>query len=675
MKRKQFRYFVGDFETTVYKGQTKTEVWASAIVELGTEDVIIFHSLPETMDFLLTIPGNLCIYYHNLKFDGAFLLDYFIAQKGVPQALYHTGDGDLDLKFYEDQAMPGGTIKYSISHMGQFYSITYHQGGRFIEFRDSLKLLPFSVKTIGESFQTKHRKLAMEYEGERYAGCTITPEEKEYIANDVLVVKEALEFMFSQGHDRLTIGSCCLNEFQTECNPAMDYKEYKAFFPNLSHYPIDPEDFGSSTVDEYVRKAYRGAWCYLVDGKKGIHRNGTTADVNSLYPSVMHSESGSKYPVGDGQMFKFDSTGRWPQLLGTGENLDFSSDPEYFYFIRFSCRFEIREGYLPFIQIKGNPLYCGNECLKTSDFYSSKEGKYYRYWTSRDGTVHDTRVTLTMTWNDFELFREHYIIKDLELHDGCRFYAEYGLFDKYIDKYREIKIHSKGAVRTLAKLFLNNLYGKLATSTNSSFKIARSVEGHDGLKFYTIDEHDKNPVYIPAGAAITSYARCFTVRAAQKNFHGVDKPGFIYADTDSIHCDLPPEEIKGITVHPTNFCCWKLESCWDVAYFTRQKTYIEHVTHEDLEEIEHPYYNIKCAGMPENCKRLFELSLLDIVHKEEKTEEEKKEIDELTDEEYEFVKTKRELKDFDIGLKVPSKLLAKRISGGVILVPTTFEMR
>ena len=79
--------------------------------------------------------------------------------------------------------------------------------------------------------------------------------------------------------------------------------------------------------------------------------------------------------------------------------------------------------------------------------------------------------------------------------------------------------------------------------------------------------------------------------------------------------------------------------------------------------------------MPENCKRLFELSLMDIVHKEEKTEEEKKEIDELTDEEYEFVKTKRELKDFDIGLKVPSKLLAKRISGGVILVPTTFEMR
>ena len=41
------RIFVGDFETTVYKGQEDTEVWASACVELGTEDVKIFHSIDE----------------------------------------------------------------------------------------------------------------------------------------------------------------------------------------------------------------------------------------------------------------------------------------------------------------------------------------------------------------------------------------------------------------------------------------------------------------------------------------------------------------------------------------------------------------------------------------------------------------------------------------------------
>lgn len=32
---------------------------------------------------------------------------------------------------------------------------------------------------------------------------TLTPEEQEYIKNDVLVVKEALEIMFTDGHKKL----------------------------------------------------------------------------------------------------------------------------------------------------------------------------------------------------------------------------------------------------------------------------------------------------------------------------------------------------------------------------------------------------------------------------------------------------------------------------------------
>ena len=32
-------YLVGDFETTVYKGQDHTEVWASAVVPVGSEEV------------------------------------------------------------------------------------------------------------------------------------------------------------------------------------------------------------------------------------------------------------------------------------------------------------------------------------------------------------------------------------------------------------------------------------------------------------------------------------------------------------------------------------------------------------------------------------------------------------------------------------------------------------
>ena len=78
MATRKNRVFVGDFETTVYKGQDHTEVWAAACVELFTEDVLLFHSIGEMWDFLKGLRENVICYFHNLKFDGSFWLSYFL---------------------------------------------------------------------------------------------------------------------------------------------------------------------------------------------------------------------------------------------------------------------------------------------------------------------------------------------------------------------------------------------------------------------------------------------------------------------------------------------------------------------------------------------------------------------------------------------------------------------
>ena len=272
---------------------------------------------------------------------------------------------------------------------------------------------------------------------------------------------------------------------------------------------------------------------------------------------------------------------------------------------------------------------------------------------------------------DYKLLQEHYILEELEILDGCWFYSEIGIFDNYIETYKQQKMNNKGAKRQIAKLFLNNLYGKMATSPISSFKYAEERE--DGsLGYHVVVEENKEPVYIAAGSAITSYSRNFTIRAAQQNFHGADKRGFKYADTDSIHCDLAPSEIKGIRVSDNDFCAWKLESCWDIAKFIRQKTYVEHVTHEDLKPIEHPYYNLKCAGMPESCKDLFLYSM----GEKWKDNEHELELSEKQKEKYkDFIKQKRTLNDFKINLTIPSKLVPRTIKGGVILAETDFTLR
>lgn len=660
-----------DFETTVYKGQEYTEVWASASVELYTEDVQIFHSIDEQFNYFLEQDCNIIAYYHNLKFDGSFWLSYLLIDKRFKQAYDKTGEAENAVVWKKDKFMDNNSFKYSISDKGMWYTIIIKVNNHFIEIRDSLKLLPFSVKRIGNNFGTKHKKLDMDYEGLRYAGCVITDKEKEYIANDVLVVKEALEIMFNQGHNNLTIGSCCLEEYKEICKTSTRLQlEYKEMFPDMYVIDLDESTYKYHTAGDYIRRSYRGGWCYLVKGKENkVHGYGTTADVNSLYPSMMSSESGNRYPVGN------------PKFWSGNFIPDKALQPNMYYFVRIKTRFYIKENKLPFIQIKSSWLYKGTEALETSDIYDHTTDQYYAFYKDNDGVLRDTRVELTLTMTDYQLLKDHYELVDFEILDGCYFYSQIGIFDEYIEKYKKIKMESKGALRELAKLFLNNLYGKMASSKDSSFKLAYIKEDKT-IGFLPVAESNKKAGYIPVGSAITSYARNFTIRAAQKNYYGKDKRGFIYADTDSIHCDLKPEEIKGIKVDDKNFCCWKLESCWDKAIFTRQKTYIEHVVAENCEPIEVPYNNIKCAGMPQRCKDLFQLSLDGTAHEDGYTDKSTNNHKDWTPEELEFLFESgthkpivRDFNDFKVGLKVPGKLRPKRIRGGILLVDTSYEMR
>lgn len=609
MRTRNYEYYMADFETTVYEGQEYTEVWAAAVVKLWDDNVEILHSFPDFLSYIFAQKTNIVCYFHNLKFDGNFILDYLLRNG-------YTWNRVAEGKMYNKQ------FKCAISDRGPWYSITVKMHNMIIEFRDSYKLLPFSVKRIGKGFQTKHRKLDMEYEGFRYAGCVITDEEKEYIRNDVLVVKEALEIMFERGHQKLTIGSCCLEEFKS----TYDKIDYKNFFPDLTEVEIDAEIYGECNADRYIRHSYRGGYCYLVKGKENRkYLHGWTADINSSYPSNMSSESGNRYPVG---MPKF-----WQ---GDIPNLPDQS----YYFVRIKCRFKIKEGMLPTVQIKGSFLYSGTDYLTTSDIYDYSSGTYKRYYM-RKGKLHDTQITMTMTCVDYELFLQHYDVYDLQVLDGCWFRTEIGLFDEYMYKYKNIKESSQGAERELAKLYLNNLYGKFSANDSSSYKIPY-INKKNVLAFELVEEHEKKPGYIAIGSAITSYARRFVINAAQANYQGPDRDGFIYCDTDSIHCSGNPEDAKGIKIHPTNFCAWKLESYWDEAVFVRQKTYIEHVTHNDGEPVE-PYYQIRCAGMSEDAKQ-------------------------------EFIK-EHTIEEFREGLKLKEGLKPIRMPGGVLLVKKGYDMR
>ena len=43
------KIYSADFETTVYEGQDHTEVWASALVALDSDEPVVHHSIQETL--------------------------------------------------------------------------------------------------------------------------------------------------------------------------------------------------------------------------------------------------------------------------------------------------------------------------------------------------------------------------------------------------------------------------------------------------------------------------------------------------------------------------------------------------------------------------------------------------------------------------------------------------
>lgn len=644
--KKKWDYYVGDFESTVDENpslQTSTEVWASAIVPLFSEDVKIFNTIDQTFLYLINLKNDAVVYYHNLKFDGAFWID-FLLRYGFKNAIYFENEQP---KFKKEKDLENGEVSYLYTDRGLMYQLVFKYNERIIKLVDSLKILPYSVKKLGKDFNTKHQKSVIEYKGERYAGCAITDVEKEYIKNDVLVIKECVEIMHREGHTRITIGSNCLKEYKEIFNAyiADGFRfTWKNAFPQLYDIELEFDKYGANSAGEYILKSYRGGWVYLKRGYANkVVLNGRTYDVNSEYPSNMHSDSGNYYPIGS--PFFFD-----------GEIPEKAKRKDRYYFVTFQCNFELKKGYLPFVQIKCDKRYNPRKMLTTSRI--EKDGKFYDTYINYDGVLIKNIVTLTMTCTDFKRFLEFYDVTDFKILHGCWFYAEKGLFDKYIDKWMEVKENSTGARKGISKLFLNNLYGKFATGVDSSFKIF-NLDQFGNVVSMSIREQDKQGGYIAIGSAITSYSRDFIIRHAQANYDN-----FIYADTDSIHMlDGEPNLIK---CHPTKLLHWKCESKWDRALFVRAKTYIEHVTHENMEAVDTPYYLMKCAGLPERCKSLFlESCGVDTGY----------EFGDLLDTEKDFLKEKRKITDFKVGIRIPGKLKQKRIKGGIILRDEFFIMK
>lgn len=533
--------YVADFETTTTE---PTRVWLWSCVNIAREtDIHVGYDIESFIEFTRT--RNATYYFHNLKFDGKFILDYALRTLGFTQAEQRVSNANgRKYTLWKEN-----TFATVISDLDVFYEITlfYKQKTETSQlkarFRDSMKKFGanVSVAKIAKGYDVGGiTKLDIDYEGDRQKGYVPTEQEIAYVKNDVLIVARALKYLFDRGLRKMTIGA-----------DAMKY--YKERMPDFSTiFPVV-----DNAVDSFIRLAYKGGYTMVNKSIAGnIMENGVSHDVNSMYPYCM------TLPLPYGMPIAYE-----------GQHPD---NPEYpLYIQRVRCQaFYVKDGYLPTIQIKKSRYYIATEYVESS-------------------CPLDDTTELVLTSVDLQLFLDHYHVVGLEYVDGFMFKASSDMFTDYIHYWYGEKATSTGSKRQLCKLMLNNLYGKFAQATTRASKTP--YIGEDGILHLRLNKEEQvDPVYTAMPAFVCSYARDKLIRAAQKMGGSRADSGFWYCDTDSIHGKDMPNIGEILDVDQTRLGAWGFEYRFSKAKYLRAKAYIEYT--EDEKTV------IKCAAMPDSMK-------------------------------------------------------------------------
>lgn len=491
------------------------------------------------------------------------------------------------------------TFNAIISSMNQWYmiDICYGRKGRkkiHTVLYDSLKKIPFKVSQIAKDFNLTILKGDIDYHAYRPVGHEITDDEMKYIINDVQIMAEALDIQFKQGLLKMTTGSDSISDFKD----TITKKKFDKLYPSIS-----------MELDTDLRFAYRGGFTWLNEKYVGKEINyGLVFDVNSLYPSQMKT-----------------------RMLPFGLPIEYDGEYEYdenypLYIQEVEFSFFLKDEHIPTIQIKKDLRFKHTEYLKSSD---------------------TELVRISVTNIDWELIKEHYHVSDVNFIRGWKFRQKMGDFNLFIDKWTHVKVNNDGAIKLLAKLMLNSLYGKFATNPNVTGK-EPFLKDDGSLGLVVGAEEFKDPVYTPMGIFITSWARFTTISTAQKCYDRI-----IYCDTDSIHLEglEIPEAIEDV-IDDKRLGYWQHESTFKRAKYIRQKTYVQELfgkkyVNDDGEEkiamcgkseSDAIKFSVKCAGMSDR------------------------------------VKENVTFDNFERGFSSGGKLMPKHVNNGVVLVDTVFTL-
>lgn len=295
--------WVADFETTteadlLKDGYVRVFLWNAR--DVYSDEEATGYDVASFIEFTQRCKE---IWFHNLKFDGSYILDRLL-RDGWERS--------------EKQVRGKRTYDLIVTDLGQWMQLKLMFGRHVVKIKDSAKKFPgFSLEQIAELYGIEGKSdLYLGYRGPDYV---VTEEDIERVRGDTRILKTAILDLHSKGMKALTMASDAMADYKR----TIGEKQFDKWFPKLS-----------LELDQWMRSGYRGGWTYcnpIWEGK--AVEDIDVYDVNSMYPSRQRD-----------------------CILPYGMPYKHKGGPceGELYIVRFSCSFRVREGKFPMIQRKGS---------------------------------------------------------------------------------------------------------------------------------------------------------------------------------------------------------------------------------------------------------------------------------------------------------------------------------
>lgn len=490
-----------------------------------------------------------------------------------------------------------------------------------IDFIDSVKIMPKSLDQIAKKvvkIDEMFLKMGSVYDYEKWRpkGHILSQLEKEYLYNDIYILKEFLNQFYKPLNTTQTTASSIsfekfLKDTYNQETLSENYKLFENDFPDLSNKEL---------VYDIIKSSYRGGWTQANKRYVGMTQtlvSAVSVDINSSYPAVvaykplpygepvfMRGKIDKKdYPKGhdlalltihfDGFKNK-DEDNLIGEIQVGSENADLfaRSGTEYIH-SNFETGEEISNTIYNVTDLKGykNPTekrrYTLNiwefeleNMLENMDFYLMDKSKDTFNNCYYEGTT---------------------LEKGYEVSSTLIFKSEIGKFKPVVDNLvkdkNKGKLEGNNCLQEDAKLKMNSFYGKMGSNPDREDRELIFDEETGLFTFETCDQvYLSNRKYYPAFAsAVTAWARV----NLRTTLYKVGYNDVLYWDTDSLYTKVDANTIVercGDILHKTELGKWDIEKEYSEFKAIGAKKYIVYGKEYGKDEPDHVM--CKCAGLP-----------------------------------------------------------------------------